>query len=606
MKGCDFMNNKKKGLVSLLLKWAGKDKYYIYLSILCSFISGALTMVPYYVIYKVLESVYGINGLNRETLVNYLIILALSIVFRFILLGTSGVLSHKGAYNALFKVRCMVIDHMAKVPLGTLNEKNTGDIKNVLSEEIEKLELFLAHNLPELILYMTGPVMIFIYLCSVNFVLALISLVPLLIALVVMGMMFKGSDVLMDKSIKSMANLNSSIIEYISGMRVIKAYNMGSESFKKFSKAIDDTTKIGKKMTLKMGPPYAAYVVIIECGLLLLVPIGGMWFLKGSISQSVFILFSFVGSLYLTEIRPLQTLASTFAQVLNSVIVIKNILETPVFEGGSEFPKKHDIEIRNVTFSYDNKKDILKNVNFKINQGEKIAIVGCSGAGKSTIIQLISRFYDVNKGAVLIGGKNVKEINYNSLLDSVSIVFQKTFLSRGTIFENIAMGKESTIEEVRAAAKKAQIDDFIMSLSEGYNTLVKSYGSRFSGGEKQRIAIARAILKNSPILILDEATSAADPENQVEIDKAINNLCEGKTVIIVAHRLGIVKKCNRVAVIENNTVSILDTHEEVLKNNEYYRNAWKDYEEARNISYNLKTEKEYKKLNNSNYNLKAE
>lgn len=214
--------------------------------------------------------------------------------------------------------------------------------------------------------------------------------------------------------------------------------------------------------------------------------------------------------------------------------------------------------------------------------------MGASGAGKSTIIELISRFYDVQEGEILIGGKNIKEINYENLIDNISIVFQKTFLTRDTVFENIRMGSSANLEEVRAAAKEAQIDDFIMSLPDGYDTKVGSFGSRFSGGEKQRLAIARAILKNAPILILDEATSAADPENQVEIDKAINNLCKGKTVIIVAHRLGSIKMCDKVAVVENHTISAWGTHEELLNSNAYYKNAWRNYNRAREVAYTLK------------------
>ena len=216
-----------------------------------------------------------------------------------------------------------------------------------------------------------------------------------------------------------------------------------------------------------------------------------------------------------------------------------------------------------------------------------MALVGQSGAGKSTLIELISRFYDVQEGEVLIGGKNVKELNYDTILKNVAIVFQKTFLTRDSVLENIRMGSNATLEEVRAAAKEAQIDDFIMSLPDGYDTKVGSFGSRFSGGEKQRIAIARAILKNAPILILDEATSASDPENQMEIDKAIQNLCKGKTVIVVAHRLSALKMCERVAVVENQTITCVGTHEEVRKNNAYYRKAWEDYETARNITYQL-------------------
>ena len=291
--------------------------------------------------------------------------------------------------------------------------------------------------------------------------------------------------------------------------------------------------------------------------------------------------------MYLTEIRPLQEISSNMAQVLKAVTKTEEILELPIYEGGGDFPQAHDIELRNVRFSYDGKVNVLEHCNLKVKNGERMALVGRSGAGKSTVIELISRFYDVQEGEVLIGGKNVKEINYETLLQNIAIVFQKTFLTRDSVFENIRMGSNATLEEVRAAAKEAQIDDFIMSLPDGYDTKVGSFGSRFSGGEKQRIAIARAILKNAPILILDEATSAADPENQVEIDKAIENLCKGKTVIVVAHRLGALKMCNRVAVVENHSITSVGTHDEVRQDNAYYNQAWTDYETARNITYQL-------------------
>ena len=370
-------------------------------------------------------------------------------------------------------------------------------------------------------------------------------------------------------------------------MKLIKAYNMGSKSFRKFSSAIHEENAMWNETSRRMGPPYAAFVVIIECGMLLMVPLGGMFFLKGSLTASAFLLFIYVGSMYLTEIRPLQELGTNFANVLNAVTKAKEILDVPIYEGGTDFPQCHDIELRNVRFSYDGKTDVLQSVNLKIRDGERLALVGQSGAGKSTIIELISRFYDVQEGEVLIGGKNVKGLDYDTILSNVAIVFQKTFLTRDSVLENIRMGSSASLEQVRAAAKEAQIDDFIMSLPDGYDTKVGSFGSRFSGGEKQRIAIARAILKNAPILILDEATSASDPENQMEIDRAIQNLCKGKTVIVVAHRLSALKMCERVAVVEDHTITCVGTHEEVRRDNAYYRKAWEDYEKARNITYQL-------------------
>lgn len=582
------MKKKKESSIRLLLTWAGKDKYFLYLSVCCSLISGLCTMIPYYGVYKVLTAIYQ-NSCTKEVLVHNSLLIFIAIVVRFVLFGCSGGLAHKGAYRTLYKVRCMIIDHMARVPLGVLSEHNTGSMKTVLNEDIEKLELFLAHHLPELVYYMCGPIAIFFYLCSVNVGLAMVSLIPLVLAMAVMGVMFSGMSKVLDEANQSLVNLNSVIIEYISGMKVIKAFHMGSNSFLKYKNAIENENTIWNKISKRMGPPYASYIVITECGLLFMVPIGGYFFLQGSIALNVFLLFLFIGSLYLTELRPLQELGSNFAKVLQAVTKTKEILDIPVYEGGEDFPKRHDISLDNVSFAYpsNEKEEVLTNCNLSIHHGEKVALIGKSGAGKSTIIQLIARFYDIGKGSITIGGKDVRELNYEQILENVSIVFQKTFLTRESVLENIRMGTQATMEQVREAAKKAQIDSFIMSLPNGYETKVGSYGTRFSGGEKQRIAIARAILKNAPILILDEATSAADPENQLEIDKAIHNLCEGKTVLIVAHRLSALKICDRIAVVENHKVSSIGNHDEVLNENIYYKAVWESYQKARTFAYQM-------------------
>ena len=582
-EGIALHKNREKP-IKLLLTWAGSDKWYLFASVFCAFLSGLFVIGPYVGIYHLMDAVL-LGTLTRKGLTDCIVLVSVTTVFRMILLGLSGVLSHKGAYNALFRVRCMIIEKLAKVPLGYVSERSTGEIKTVLNENIEKLELCLAHNIPELVSYLTGPVVIFLYLMTVNIPLALISLIPLFLDIPVMMAVFQKMSALLPETNASLADFNSVMVEYVRGMRLIKAYRMGSKSFKKFREAILDENRAWNKIAKKTAPLYAVFILLLESGLLLLVPLGGRLFLRGSIPASVFLLFSYIGSLYLTELLPLQQLSGNFAQAFSGMNKVKEILALPTFEGGDAFPENHDITLKNVRFSYDGKINVLENANLSIRDGEKIAVVGASGAGKSTVAALIARFHDVDEGEVLIGEKNVKSIRYETLLQNISLVFQKTFLTRDSVFDNIRMGRNASLTEVRDAARKAQIDDFIMSLPDGYDTKVGSYGSRFSGGEKQRIAIARAILKNAPILILDEATSAADPENQMEIDKAIKNLCKGKTVIIIAHRLSVVGMCDRVVVVENHTISDIGTHDELLLRNRAYRKSWESYEAARNIRY---------------------
>ena len=573
--------------MGLLLKWAGKDRKWIILSVICGLISGILVIGSYIGIYNLMDALVR-GECNGSVIVNNAILITTTVILRHIFLGTSGVLSHKGAYGALFTVRCMVTEHLSKVPLGALNERRTGDMKTVINEDIEKLERGLAHNLPEFVSYFIGPFVIFFYLLSVNGKLALISLIPLVLVIGIMIVMFARMMKVMDRASESARNFNSVIIEYIHGMRLIKAYNMGSQSFQKFKAAITSENDLWNEMSIKTGPLYAAFDIALECGMIFLVPIGGRMFLKGSISASVFLLFAYVGSMYLTEILPLQQLAMELAQVFTGVGKVKEILDIPVFTGTKTFPERQDITLEDVTFAYDKEKEnVLEHASISIKQGEKVAIVGRSGAGKSTIIQLISRFYEVDEGNVYIGGENVKNINYEELLKHIAIVFQNNFMTSGTVLENIRMSTDASLEQVREAAKEAQIDDYIMSLPEQYNTKMGTIAAKFSGGEKQRIAIARAILKNAPILILDEATSAADPENQAQIDRAIANLCKNKTVLIVAHRLDVVKICDKVAVVEEKSVRAFGTHDEVLATNEYYKNAWNTYKEARKVRYEI-------------------
>lgn len=587
-KGVFCLKSEKKGF-ALLLEWAGRDRGYLYASIALALLSSISSIIPYFAFYQIIDAVVEGTCTFDAALQWAAVILVSTGVRVFCNLGAS-LSSHRGAYNTLFRVRCMVTEHMAKMPLGALNERSTGEIKYVMNESIEKLELFLAHNLPELVLYLSGPIVMFLYLATLNLPLALVSILPLVFVAAVIALMFARFFKFMPQVDSASGHLSSAIHEYVNGMRLIKAYNMGAQSFRKYSAAVEEQHQMWVDISKATGPLYAAYVVLLECGILFLVPMGGYLFVHGSITAGVLLLFAFVGTQYLTDIRPLQELGSNLSYVLDGVALVEQILSTPVFGAGKPFPARHDIELQDVSFAYNPDSPVLEHCSLHIAHGERVAFVGESGAGKSTLVQLISRFYDVTGGCIRIGGVDVRELDYEQLLQNISVVFQQSFLTRGSVFENIAMGSGATLEQVRAAARQAQIDDFILSLPEGYQTKVGSYGTRFSGGQKQRICIARAILKNAPILILDEATSAADPENQVEIDRAIENLCRGKTVIIVAHRLGIVQSCDRIAVVEQRGVSRIAPFADLQRSSPYFAKAWQDYIAARSIRYSLNKE----------------
>ncbi len=588
-----------KNDIQQLFQWAGKERYKLYLAIISGFVSGLLVIVPYFAIYKLIEQLYY-QRLTKEILVGYGIALVAAVVLRYLLLAAGILLSHKGAYNALYRVRSLIIDHMARMPLGHLQRKQSGEMKKVINEDIEKLELFLAHHLPELAMYCSGPIAIFIYLCTVNWVLALVTLAPLPLLFGLQWLMFKRQNTMMPEMNRVLNQLNSSMIEYINGMKLIKAYDIGVRSYKKYADAIDQHHIVWKDVSRKLGPIFAVFVTALQSATILLVPIGSFLYYQGEVSIGTFILFVYVGSMYLMELRPLMELGASFSQVLSGIRNAKEILDTPVYlPREKQFPTNYDIRFDNVSFSYEGNTLAVQSVNLSIRQGQHVAFVGKSGVGKSTLVQLIARFYDVDQGMISIGGRDIREIDYETLLGNISIVFQNTFLTKDSILDNIRMGTKATFEQVKIAAKQAQIDDFIESLPDGYDTKVGSYGSRFSGGERQRIAIARAILKDAPILILDEATSAADLESQRQIAIGLERACRGKTVIIVAHRLQLVKDCDQIIVIEHERetgagiVTGAGTHGQLIMSNSYYQQAWSDYRSARSISYRMEAKQSH-------------
>ena len=478
----------------------------------------------------------------------------------------------------------MVTEHLAKVPLGALDERSTGAVKTVLNEDIEKLELFLAHNLPEFVAYLTGPVAIFFYLLSVNVPLALVSLLPLPLAGIVMGVIFGRMKGILEDANRSLVSFNSVMIEYVSGMRLIKAYNMGSRSFQKFSHAISEENRIWNLVTHKTAPPYAAFLLLVECGMLLMIPAGGLLFLRGSVSASVFLLFAYVGGMYLTEILPLQKMSTTFAQALSGVGKVREILELPVFEGGGPFPEDRGIELDHVTFSYDGKRPILQGVDLTIAPGSLTAVVGESGCGKSTLSALLMGRNKGYGGHITLGGAELSSLSEDSLMAHCTYVGHRSHLFKGTVRDNLLLARPDALDEqLWAVLEQVNLASFLRG-ERGLDTQLQEGGNNFSGGQRQRLALARALLHDSPMYIFDEATSNVDVESENEIMAQIRQLSRTHTVLVISHRLANVAGADVIYTMDQGRVAEHGSHAQLLQHNGVYARLWRQQQELE--SYN--------------------
>lgn len=397
--------------------------------------------------------------------------------------------------------------------------------------------------------------------------------------------MFKAMKERMEHYHYLLQKINSTIIQYINGMNVMKAFNLSAKSFKNYKDITKEYADYWVQMTKESSPAYAVFLVLIDSGLLFMIPIGGIMFLKGSINVSTYLLFLILSSNFLTSFKQLLEFGVSFSMLLEGAGKVRDILDQPIqVEGIRDLNEKINgkIQFNNVTFKYD-KEEVIKNLSLTIEPKTVVALVGPSGSGKTTLGQLVGRFWDVDKGSIAIDGIDLKDIKMEELMDKVSFVFQDVFMLQDTILENIKMGSDKTMDQIIEASKKAQIHDFIMSLPDGYNTSLGENGIKLSGGEKQRISIARAILKNSPIVILDEVTSYSDIENESKIQEALRNLLKGKTAIIIAHRLYTIKNADKIIVLDEGKIIEQGKHKYLMNKKGLYRHLWDmyDYELAK-------------------------
>ena len=572
-------NKKKAPGLGYLLALAGRRKTALIAAVGCSVLSGLFTFVPYLMMFQTILLLFERTPDTGKVFICGVISVG-AIILRFTCHALSMALTHIGAYNTLYEVRRQICDHLGKIHLGFFSDNSAGEVKKVLMEDVDRLEQFLAHQLPEIVSAVVVPVVVLCDLFTVNMWMSLALLVTVFVIIFLMGVELGVSKKRMNFFYQIAGRQSAVIMQFITGMPVMKTYNLTADSYQTYSDTISDYQKAWWNAAKQVMPIASFITVLVESGLIVTLPLGGLLYLSGNLEMTAYVFFLIMGIVFLTSYSNLMNFAQIFTQISAGISRIQQIMDIPEAEAGNKKLIKnapHNLAFDHVSFAYKTK-NVLHDINVDLPAGSLTAFVGLSGAGKSTAAQLIPRFWDVSAGAVKIDGNDMREYDTDELMDAVSFVFQDSFLLDDTIYANIAIGRPNcTLAQVEDAAKAAQIHDFICSLPQGYRTYLGSAGVKLSGGERQRLCIARAILKDAPIIIFDEATSFTDLENEHKIQLALNKLLQGKTTIMIAHRLHTIIHADQICVFEQGKIIEKGVHAELIAQNGRYADMWKTY-----------------------------
>ena len=586
------MKSKKKSAFSKLMEFAGNHKYFSYFSCVLAVISAWVALITFYDVWCIIKEILEVRPDFSKAVhitsygwqaVGFAL---LSMVFYIAAL----MCSHKAAFRVQANMRIYMMEHIMKLPLGYVESEGTGKIRKIVTDSSAATETYLAHNLPDKAVSYATPIGILAMMAVFDWRLGLISLIPAVLAFVIMGTMMMGPKMAEDMKQyqNSLETMSSEAVEYVRGVPVLKTFGQTIFSFKRFKAAIDEYEKWTIGYTKAMMLPMIGFTVFSN-GIFAALIIAA-YVLGGNVVTDTFVLNLIF---YILITATLTTTLMKVAYAGESQMIVEDalkrmdeiidVLELP--EGNSsEKIKDASVSLENVTFSYDDSKtNAVDGINLDIKAGEHIAFVGPSGGGKTTLASLIARFWDVTEGSIKIGGTDVKNIENDKLMNLVSYVFQDSRLLKTSILENVRMGRpDASDSEVMDALKKAQCSDIIDKLPQGINTVIGSKGTYVSGGEMQRISIARAFLKNSPILILDEATAFADPDNEKKVQLAFENLSKDKTVIMIAHRLSTVTNADCIYVLKDGKIAEADTHEKLVGAGGVYTHMWNEYNKSVN------------------------
>ena len=588
------MKQQKDNWVKILFSFAAPCKGKMALSVFCAILSVAGGFIPFWAVYEILLAFINQNVTLNGILI-WCLVGAAGYLLRVACHGISTILAHISAYTILEGIRLKIADRLMKAPLGEVMGRRIGYLKNIIMDKVEDLEPPLAHMIPELTSNLLLPVAIFIWMLVIDWRMGLAVLIAPVLAMIPMFFLMRNYNSQYAAYMEANNHVNSIIIEYVEGIEVVKAFNQSTSSYEKFVNAVQSFKEFTLAWFKSTWKTMNLMMAIMPITLLGVLPVGLLLVQNGSISPAELAMGIILS---LSIVGPLMK-ATTFINEAKSmeyaVEAANELLNLPVLPDSGKIVSipHNDIALKHVTFSYDGSEqnEVLHDVNLELPEGSFTALVGPSGGGKSTIARLIARFWDVTGGNITIGGKNIKELSIRQLSELVSFVTQDNFLFNCSLKENIRLGNpNATDEEVYAAAKAACCDEFIVRLDKGYDTPAGDAGKRLSGGEKQRIAIARAILKNAPIVILDEATAFTDPQNEDKIQKSIMALSKGKTLLVIAHRLSTIQNADQIVVLKKGRIVDCGKQEELLKRCPLYADMWKAHIGAKNWSVSEKKE----------------
>ena len=584
------MKEKKESTLSKLMHFAGNHKFYVYASCILAAMSAFIALVPFYDMWRILKEVLEVRPNFNEAIHiksygwHAVIFALLAMVFYIAAL----MCSHKAAFRVQANMRTKMMEHIMKLPLGYVESQGSGKIRKIVMESSAATETFLAHNMPDKVVSKATPIGLLIMMAIFDWRLGLMSLIPAIIAFVLMFTAMMGPKMAEDMKQyqNALETMSSEAVEYVRGVPVVKTFGQTIFSFKRFKEAIDEYEKWTLDYTKSMMKPMVCFTTFAN-GIFAALIIAAYLFAGNQITdQFILNLFFYIliTSILTTTLMKIayagesQMLVEDALNRMDSILKVQPLPESKQ----TQIPSDASIDIENISFTYqDASTKAIDNLSMHIKSGEHVALVGPSGCGKTTVASLISRFWDVNEGSIKIGDVDIKDIEQKELMNQVSYVFQDSHLLKMSILENIRMSRpKASDEEVMQALKNAQCQDIIDKFPDGVHTVIGSKGVYVSGGESQRLSIARAFLKNAPILILDEATAFADPGNEVLVQKAFEKLSKNKTVVMIAHRLSTIINADCIYVLENGRIVESGKHEELLKTKGVYEHMWHQYNQS--------------------------